>query len=59
LDARSRLAIEQRFGLLDGVNRSYREVSDKLGGITPEGTRRLIKRTLEAISRCAELEDYQ
>jgi RNA polymerase primary sigma factor len=45
LDARARLAVEQRFGLLDGRKRSYREVGEELG-VTAEAARRLVKRAV-------------
>jgi len=43
LDRRARSAIEQRFGLVDGRKRSYREVGENLG-VTAEAARRLVKR---------------
>jgi RNA polymerase primary sigma factor len=45
LDARARLAVEQRFGLRDGRKRSYREVGEELG-VTAEAARRLVKRAV-------------
>jgi RNA polymerase primary sigma factor len=45
LDSRARLAVEQRFGLLDGRKRSYREVGEELG-VTAEAARRLVKRAV-------------
>ncbi|HLU41631.1 MAG TPA: sigma-70 family RNA polymerase sigma factor, partial [Microthrixaceae bacterium] len=48
LDPRARRAVEQRFGLLDGQRRSYREVGDELG-VTAEAARRLVKRAVNAV----------
>lgn len=48
LDARARLAVEQRFGLADGRRRSYREVGEELG-VTAEAARRLVKRAVGAV----------
>ena len=48
LDARARYAVEQRFGLLDGRKRSYREVGEELG-VTAEAARRLVKRAVSAV----------
>jgi RNA polymerase primary sigma factor len=48
LDARARSAVEQRFGLLDGRRRSYREVGDDLG-VTAEAARRLVKRAVDTV----------
>src|SRR5687767_329699 len=45
LDNRARVAVEQRFGLLDGRKRSYREVGEELG-VTAEAARRLVKRAV-------------
>jgi RNA polymerase primary sigma factor len=52
LPARTRLAVEQRFGLADGRRRSYREIGEQLG-ISPEGARRLIERAIDAVRRGA------
>jgi RNA polymerase primary sigma factor len=40
--------VEQRFGLLDGRRRSYREVGDDLG-VTAEAARRLVKRAVDTV----------
>jgi RNA polymerase sigma factor (sigma-70 family) len=48
LPARSRLAVEHRFGLADGRKRSYREVGERLG-VTAEAARRLIKRAVDTV----------
>ena len=48
LDGRARNAVEQRFGLLDGRRRSYREVGDDLG-VTAEAARRLVKRAVAQV----------
>ncbi len=48
LDARARLAVEQRFGLGDGRRRSYREVGEELG-VTAEAARRLVKRAVGTV----------
>ncbi|MGQ0616881.1 MAG: sigma-70 family RNA polymerase sigma factor [Acidimicrobiia bacterium] len=48
LDDRARYAVEQRFGLVDGRKRSYREVGEELG-VTAEAARRLVKRAVNAV----------
>jgi RNA polymerase primary sigma factor len=48
LPARTRLAVEQRFGLADGRRRSFREVGEQLG-ITAEAARRLVKRAIDLV----------
>ena len=48
LDPRARYAVEQRFGLVDGRKRSYREVGEDLG-VTAEAARRLVKRAVSAV----------
>jgi len=48
LDGRARHAVEQRFGLIDGRRRSYREVGDDLG-VTAEAARRLVKRAVAQV----------
>jgi RNA polymerase primary sigma factor len=48
LDGRARRAVEQRFGLVDGRRRSYREVGDELG-VTAEAARRLVKRAVASV----------
>jgi len=53
LDARARLAVEQRFGIHDGRKRSYREVGEELG-VTAEAARRLVKRAVTAVREHAE-----
>ena len=55
LEDRARMAVEQRFGLLDDRKRSYREVGEELG-VTAEAARRLVKRALVTVrERAAEL----
>ena len=48
LDDRARLAVESRFGFVDGRRRSYREVGDELG-VTAEAARRLVKRAINNV----------
>ena len=48
LDKRARYAVEQRFGLLDGRKRSYREVGEELG-VTAEAARRQVKRAVNTV----------
>ena len=48
LDPRARSAVEQRFGMVDGSRRSYREVGEDLG-ITAEAARRLVKRAVNTV----------
>src|SRR3954452_10004983 len=48
LDTRARYAVEQRFGLVDGRKRSYREMGEDLG-VTAEAARRLVKRAVNAV----------
>ena len=48
LDPRARLAVEERFGLLDGRKKSYREVGEDLG-VTAEAARRLVKRSMSIV----------
>ena len=52
LDSRARLAVEQRFGLVDGRKRSYREVGEELG-VTAEAARRLVKRAVNDLKEDA------
>jgi RNA polymerase primary sigma factor len=53
LDHRARYAVEQRFGLVDGRKRSYREVGEDLG-VTAEAARRLVKRAVNAVREQAQ-----
>jgi RNA polymerase primary sigma factor len=53
LEARAKYAVEQRFGLSDGIKRSYREVGEELG-VTAEAARRLVKRAINAVRDHAE-----
>ena len=53
LDARARYAVEQRFGLLDGRKRSFREVGEELG-VTAEAARRIVKRAVDELKVDAE-----
>ena len=48
LEPRARLAVEQRFGLSDGREKSYREVGEELG-VTAEAARRLVKRAVGTV----------
>src|SRR5918997_594111 len=52
-DPRARYAVEQRFGLVDGRKRSYREVGEDLG-VTAEAARRLVKRAVNAVREQAQ-----
>ena len=53
LEPRAKYAVEQRFGLSDGIGRSYREVGEELG-VTAEAARRLVKRSIDAVREHAE-----
>ena len=53
LEPRAKYAVKQRFGLSDGIKRSYREVGEGLG-VTAEAARRLVKRSLNAAREHAE-----
>ena len=53
LDSRSRVAVEQRFGLVDGQKRSFREVGEVLG-VTAEAARRIVKRAVDELKVDAE-----
>jgi len=48
LDGRARFAVESRFGLVDGENKSYRVIGENLG-ITSEAARRLVGRALDGL----------
>lgn len=52
-DDRAKRAVAQRFGLLDGRKRSYREVGEELG-VTAEAARRLVKRAIIRVREYAE-----
>jgi RNA polymerase primary sigma factor len=54
LEPRARLAVEQRFGLLDGEKRSFREVGETLG-VTAEAARRIVKRAVEELREDADV----
>src|SRR3954452_19308552 len=54
LEPRARLAVEQRFGLLDGEKRSFREVGETLG-VTAEAARRIVKRAVEELREDADM----
>ncbi len=60
LDSRARFAVENRFGLVDGERKSFREIGENLG-VTAEATRRLISRAVASLREDAEqkLEIYQ
>jgi RNA polymerase primary sigma factor len=53
LEPRARLAVEQRFGLVDGQKRSFREVGEILG-VTAEAARRIVKRAVDELKLDAE-----
>ena len=53
LEPRAKYAVGQRFGLSDGIGRSYREVGEGLG-ITAEAARRIVKRSIDAVREHAE-----
>ena len=53
LEPRAKYAVQQRFGLSDGIKRSYREVGEELG-VTAEAARRLVKRAINAVREHAE-----
>ena len=53
LEPRARSAVEQRFGLLDGQKRSFREVGENLG-VTAEAARRIVKRAVEELREDAD-----
>ena len=53
LEPRSRVAVEQRFGLVDGQRRSFREVGESLG-VTAEAARRIVKRAVDELKVDAE-----
>jgi len=48
LDSRAKLAVEHRFGLVDGERRSFREVGEAIG-VTAEGARRIVKRAVDEL----------
>ena len=54
LEPRARTAVEQRFGLLDGQKRSFREVGESLG-VTAEAARRIVKRAVEELREDADV----
>ena len=53
LEPRARVAVEQRFGLVDGQRRSFREVGESLG-VTAEAARRIVKRAVDELKVDAE-----
>jgi RNA polymerase primary sigma factor len=53
LEPRARTAVEQRFGLVDGEKRSFREVGESLG-VTAEAARRIVKRAVEELREDAD-----
>ena len=53
LDARSRFAVESRFGIIDGERRSLKEVGDSLG-VTGEAVRRTVSRVVASLREEAE-----
>ena len=48
LEDRAKHAVSQHFGLIDGRERSYREVGEELG-VTAEAARRLVKRAIISV----------
>ena len=52
LEPRARTAVEQRFGLVDGQKRSFREVGESLG-VTAEAARRIVKRAVDELKEDA------
>jgi RNA polymerase primary sigma factor len=52
LEPRARSAVEQRFGLVDGQKRSFREVGESLG-VTAEAARRIVKRAVDELKEDA------
>jgi len=52
LEPRARVAVEQRFGLVDGQKRSFREVGESLG-VTAEAARRIVKRAVDELKEDA------
>ena len=53
LEHRAKHAVAQRFGLIDGRKRSYREVGEELG-VTAEAARRLVKRAIIVVREMVE-----
>ena len=53
LEPRARQAVEQRFGLVDGRKRSYREVGEEFA-VTAEAARRLVRRAIGCVRDHAE-----
>ena len=53
LEPRAKQAVSQRFGLIDGRKRSYREVGEELS-VTAEAARRLVKRAINSVRDHAE-----
>ena len=53
LEDRAKHAVQQRFGLIDGRKRSYREVGEELE-VTAEAARRLVKRAITSVRDHAE-----
>ena len=56
LDARSRVVVEMRFGLVDGTPCSFREIGDTLD-ITAENARRVMSNALSVLRHSATAED--
>ena len=54
LEPRARSAVEQRFGLLDGQKRSFREVGENLG-VTAEAARGIVKRAVVELREHADV----
>ena len=53
LEDRAKYAVSQHFGLIDGRERSYREVGEELG-VTAEAARRLVERAIISVRDHAE-----
>ncbi len=52
LDPRAQYAVKRRNGLIDGEQRSYREIGEELG-VTAEAARRLVKRAVDELQSLA------
>ena len=48
LEPRAKLAVEHRFGLVDGRKHSFREIGEQLG-VTAEAARRIVKRAVDEL----------
>lgn len=59
LTPQERLAIQLRFGLLDGNERVLREVGDGLGGVTRERARQIVSKGLEKLRLKINSQDFK